>query len=152
VISTLVNVTEVSIQKLQNGRFVTLRSLRNPATTFLSFTDSLLTQGVNTYRLQVRLNNGSIINSNEVIAYSFCHTGIFIFPNLVKAGQPVNIISNGISGNKLEVYNATGALIGKVDLRFTNTQVQSQSLSAGVYFFKIISNEGMIITQKVIVY
>ncbi len=151
-ISTLLNVSEVAFQKLQNGQFVTLRSLRNPATTIISFTDSLLTQGVNTYRLQIRLINGSIINSNEVITYSFSHTGIFIYPNPVKAGQPVNIISNGISGNKLEVYNATGALIGKVDLRFTNTQIQSQSLSAGAYFFKIISNEGMIITQKVIVY
>jgi len=152
VISTLLNVAEVSFQKFQNGQFITLRSLREPTSTSLSFTDSVLIQGVNTYRLQIRLINGLVINSNEVITYSFTNAGVIIYPNPVKAGTPINIITNGISGNRVEIYNATGAFIDMIKLRFTLTQVHSRGLSKGVYFFKIFSNEGKISTQKLIVY
>jgi hypothetical protein len=152
VTSTLYNVAEVSFQKLVNGQFVTLRSFQNPTSATFSPTDSSLIQGLNIYRMQVKLHNGTLINSNEVIVYHFGEKGVIVYPNPVAQGQPINIITNGVTGRRIEIYNATGAFMARVELRFTLTQVQSSSLPKGIYFIKIISDEGEITTQKLVIY
>jgi hypothetical protein len=152
VTSTLFNVAEVRFQKLINGQFVTLRSFQNPTSATFSPTDSALIQGLNIYRMQVRLHNGSLINSNEVIVYHFGEKGVIVYPNPVAQGVMINIITNGITGNRIEIYNATGAFIEKLELKFTLTQLQSNRLAKGVYFLRIISDEGEVSTQKLVVH
>ncbi|MDQ3846483.1 MAG: T9SS type A sorting domain-containing protein, partial [Bacteroidota bacterium] len=151
-LGTTFNVSDIAFQKLHNNQFINLKTISKPTATSFAFTDSSLTQGVNKYRLQIRLNNGTALYSHEIRTYHFADASTIIYPNPARQEEPVNIITNGASETRIEVLSANGAFILSMPLTSTLTQIQPNLLSKGIYFIRIINDEGKVSTQKLVVY
>ncbi|MBD0352824.1 MAG: T9SS type A sorting domain-containing protein, partial [Flavisolibacter sp.] len=151
-LGTTFSVADITFQKLHNNQFINLKTISNPTTTSFAFTDSSLTQGVNKYRLQIRLNNGAVLYSNEVRIYHFADASTIIYPNPARQEEPINIITDGTSETHIEVLSANGAFILSMPLTSTLTRIQPNRLSKGIYFIRIINDEGNVSTQKLVIY
>jgi hypothetical protein len=152
VIGTLFNVDSISLQKLKDRHFGTIKTLQKLTGISFTFEDSSLTRGLNTYRLQIKLKNGSFIYSNEIKTYHFRDLATIIYPNPSAQGKALNIITDGNNKTNIEIYSSTGALIFGIPLINTLTQLQTYRLPKGIYFVSIITEDGNKSMQKLIVY
>ena len=151
-IGSLYNVASITFQKLKGQEFVNLSTIQAPISTTFLFADSSLTQGVNFYRVQLKLNDGREMYSNDVTIYHFPGAPVIIYPNPVRQGLSINIITNGAGRHTIEIYNVNGHLVEKMELKNLLNQVNSTKLPKGIYFIHIINDEGLRTTQKLIIY
>ena len=64
-LGSLYQVASIQFEKLSSNGFVILRNILNPTGLIFSFTDSLLKEGENHYRIAIRLTNGNVIYSKR---------------------------------------------------------------------------------------
>ncbi|HEY1115888.1 MAG TPA: S8 family peptidase, partial [Chitinophagaceae bacterium] len=145
------HVAAVAFQKLQGGQFVTLRTVTAPSTTSFTFTDSTLTRGINKYRLQITLGSGQIIYSDEVAAYHFVYGEVIVYPNPVRQQEGVNILTSLGGRVRIEVYSETGALVYSTRLTTLLQQIPAHKLSKGLYIIKVVTDQGAVSYQKLVV-
>jgi hypothetical protein len=145
------SVAAVAFQKLKDGQYVTVRTVTAPDAPAFTFVDSSLTRGVNQYRLQITLNNGQIIYSNEVTAYHFVHGEVIAYPNPVRQQKPVNIITSMGGRVTIQVYNESGVMVYSRKLNTISQQIPPFVLSKGLYIIKVISDDGETSQQKLVV-
>lgn len=149
---TLYNVSEVSFQKITSTGVQTLKTISNPSSLNLSFTDLQLKQGANVYRLQIKLNNGSVIYSSTDLVYYFPNNPVLVYPNPVRQNQLVNIIARDPGVYSIKIYDANGRLVYEQLLDNISQQMLGLRLSTGLYIVKVIGDDGKTFTQKLIVY
>lgn len=150
-LGSLFNVASLSLQKLQNGQFTTIRTLTSPATTSFTLEDSALSRGVNTYRLQITLTSGQTIHSDIVSLYHFPDADVIVYPNPARQEEPINIITSLGGRVALQIYNESGMLVQQMQLNLLSQQIPPFRLPKGIYFIRTITDEGKINTQKLIV-
>ncbi len=151
-IGSLYQVASLALQKQQQSSYTTLQTVNQPATTSFSFTDSALTQGLNLYRVELTLSSGAVLYSNEVRVYHFPQSPVIIYPNPARQQEPVQIITSGAGRYRIDVWNATGALVHQMQLTELVNQVPPLRLSKGVYFIGITGEDGQRSRQKLVVY
>lgn len=150
-LGSVYNVAAVSFQKLQGGQFVTLRTVTAPSMTTFTFTDSALTRGLNQYRVQITLNSGQTIYSNEVTAYHFVYGEVIVYPNPARQHEGVNILTSLGGRVMIEVYSETGALVYSTRLNTLVQQIPPNKLSKGLYIIKVVTDGGETSFQKLVV-
>lgn len=151
-LGSVYGVRSISFQKLQQGQFVTIKTISNPSVTDFNFTDSVLIRGVNTYRVQLTLATGQMIYSNLVTIYHFPDADVLIYPNPVRQSQSFSIATNKAGRIEVEFYNSTGALLRRMSLTELEQQVSANQFSKGIYFLRMKDDEGNMSVQKLVVY
>jgi hypothetical protein len=151
-LGTLYNVAEITFQKLTASGFQGLKTISNPSTTSGSFSDPQLTQGVNVYRLQVKLNNGSIVYSSTDMVYYFPSNPVLIYPNPVKQDQSMNIFAQDPGIYSIKIYDINGRIVLQQFLNNIIQQMWAMRLPAGLYVVKVTGDDGNTFTQKLVVY
>jgi hypothetical protein len=151
-IGTYYNIVDISFQKLQNGQFTSLQTTQNPDAVSFLFTDTLLTQGVNTYRVAIRLRTGAVIYSNTVSIYHFRNTPVIVYPNPAQQHHPVTIITSKAGRIKINVYDAAGQVVQQQQLTELVNRTTLSYLSKGIYFIETIEDDGTRHTQKLVVF
>ncbi|WP_165871565.1 S8 family peptidase [Flaviaesturariibacter flavus] len=149
-IGTLLNVGTVSLQALRAGGYVDVQTV-TPATTSFLLADSSLHEGINWYRLRIRLSNGADVFSEPVPVYYFPGAPVLLFPNPAPAGKPVNVLANEAGRYSLQVVDATGRVLFTRRLDALNSPIPALSLPAGVYVVRVLSESGLVKTQKLVV-
>ncbi|MGZ5190826.1 MAG: S8 family peptidase, partial [Flavisolibacter sp.] len=150
-LGTLFNVTSIQFEKLSSNRFVVLRSNTNPTTLTFNFTDSLLKEGENHYRVAIRLANGNVIYSNVEIVYALPNRLVFLYPNPVDQANDLNVISNESGRFTLQVFDNSGRIIYKKLLTSNITRIYAGMFPKGLYVARIIDVRGKPFTQKFII-
>ena len=91
----------------------------------------------------------SVVLSDEDTTFN---NSIKIFPNPNKGYFTINNLSQNLI-KSLNVYDAYGNIVKKtkISARLINTPIELHNLSAGIYFLKLVSEEGHTSTKKVIV-
>lgn len=81
--------------------------------------------------------------------FGFTTTDVHVYPN--PASDIVNFKLNGTDANRLEIVNLAGQVVLSSEISNAETSVNVSDLEEGVYLFTIYSNEGLILTDKLIV-
>jgi hypothetical protein len=151
-LGTLYNVADITFQKLGSLGFQNLKTTSKPFTTSATYSDLQLTQGANVYRLQVKLNDGSIIYSSTDMVFYFPGNPVLIYPNPVKQNQSVNIIAQDPGIYSINIYDLNGHLVFRQPLNNIIQQIWAMRLPAGLYVVKFSGEDGKTFTQKLVVY
>ncbi|HUP13567.1 MAG TPA: T9SS type A sorting domain-containing protein, partial [Niastella sp.] len=151
-IGTYYNIAGITLQKLETGYFTGLQTISNPHTNDFSFSDTVLTQGVNTYRIQIRLQNGNVVYSEPLRIYHFKNEPVIVYPNPAPQYTPVNLITNKAGRIRIAVYSAAGQLLHEKLLSELLNKATLAGFAKGFYFIRITEDDGTRSTQKMVVY
>jgi hypothetical protein len=149
-LGTVYNISQINFLKYNGSEYISIKSF-DPSGTSLSFIDSALKQGINTYRVQVKLTNGQTLYTGVEHLYYLPKNPVVIFPNPAKQNEPVRIIVDDTFIYSIFVYDATGKIILKMFLENDIQEIPPLRLSKGLYFIVVRSEEGKLFTQKLIV-
>src|SRR5215204_616372 len=151
-LGSLYNVTEISFQKQTSNGFQTIYTINQPSSLALNFNDSSLVQGGNFYRLQIRLASGQIIYSSIDNVYYLPGNPVLIFPNPARQNEPINILTQEPGKYSIQVFDVNGRFIRNVLVNDIRQKLPALQFSTGMYFVKILSDDGKLYNQKLIVY
>ena len=151
-IGTNYNVAALSFQKAKSGVYQTVQTVTSPQRTAFDFSDAALTQGINTYRVQLRLQSGVVVYSNEVSIYHFTNASVILFPNPAPQHTPVTLLTSEAGRVRIAVYDAAGRLLQEQLVPALVNRTGLGLFSKGVYIICITNEEGKRYTQKLLVY
>jgi hypothetical protein len=149
-IGTLFNVNSVSLQGLGLNGYSDRQTITPTSTQFL-LGDSGLHEGINWYRLRILLVNGASIVSEPIPVYYFPASPVLVFPNPVGAGRPVTILANESGRYSVQIIDAIGRVLLQRRLDGLSNTISAGVLPAGTYVLRILSTEGILRVQKLVV-
>jgi hypothetical protein len=151
-LGSLYNVASITLQKQAGNSFNDIASIGNPNSLSFLITDSSLVQGIQYYRLQVRLINGRVAYSEIIPVIHFSTLPILVYPNPSPQGVPVTVLTREPGRYYIEVIDVKGRKVNEYKLQNPEEQIPPFILSKGIYFIRILSDEGKVGVQKLIVY
>lgn len=151
-LGSLFNVQSVVLEKAAGtDLFEQVKDFSQPLTKQIDYTDALLKQGINLYRLRVRLQNGQTVFSNiESVAF-LNNRDYLVFPNPLRRGQPLQVLSASLSNQYIQFYNLLGQPIFATGLPDLANTVPTHVLAAGVYYYAIINGGSVLQRGKLVV-
>ena len=150
-LGSLHEVDQLVFLKQKGGAFVPIHT-QVPASTLVSFTDSVLTQGINIYKVMLVLNNGQIVFSDAVSLYYFPNDKLLVFPNPAAQGETVKVIGADYDVYSIMVYDSDGRLVHQLRMRSNYSEIPASILSKGIYFVKVNEEGKTIFTRKLVIY
>ncbi|GAA4339965.1 S8 family peptidase [Flaviaesturariibacter amylovorans] len=150
-VGSLFGVAGVGLQRQGTSGFATVGPVTLPGSTSFTLQDSGLRQGINYYRLVVQLQNGAFAYSEPVAIYYFPGSPVLVFPNPVRAGQPVQVLSNEAGRYSVVVTDALGRRWAVGTLNGVANRFPALVLPAGVYFIRITGENGALRVEKLVV-
>jgi hypothetical protein len=149
-IGTLYNVSSVSLQALGVNGYSDKQTIIPSSTSFF-LSDSGLHEGINWYRLRLQLMNGVSIYSSPAPVYYFPGSPVLLFPNPVFPGQPVKILANEPGRYSVQFCDAMGRVLFTRRLDALNSPVSAGVLPSGTYIVRILTENGLLRVQKLVV-
>jgi hypothetical protein len=109
------------------------------------------------YSVELTMTGGGKIHSCERCLDKTASKSFSIYPNPIKQGNPITLNldqnDNNFANVGIEVYNANGQLIIRNQVNGKDSfTIETRNLSAGIYLLRIITNDGQIRNEKIIVY
>ncbi|MEL6917626.1 MAG: S8 family serine peptidase [Bacteroidota bacterium] len=142
-LSSLFNVARVEIQKEIGTSFETIGVIGSPDRTSLTYLDQLPVQGLNTYRLNIVLNDGTSFISEESELFFLTTVPFTTFPNPIMDG--VNIFTKEFEDTAevwMEIYSLEGRHILSKKVGSDRAFILLNELRPGLYAMVIYSNRG----------
>ncbi len=115
--------------------------------------DNTPVTGKNYYRL-VEVEFSGLRSYSNIIAINFSSTkqDIEVYPNPVKDFAVINFNNLPINNNSLYIFDATGRqVLAKRNIFGNNVRLDLSNLNAGMYIVRIITEEGTVVENKLIV-
>jgi len=141
-LSSYYNVVSVTVEKLTANGYQPLKILTLPIVLQYTINDNNLIRGLNTYRVKIELANGKIIYNENESVYYFNNNNYIIYPNPVKQGEFINIVSATLNNPTIQFFNAYGQKIFEKKLYNLVEQIQTNQFGKGIYFY-IIWKDGI---------
>lgn len=137
-LSTLVRLDSLLIEKLQGPQWITIARSGTPTVASHSYIDSGLEQGLNRYRVRIRLQNGSSIYSPEEQLFYFLNKDFILYPNPAPRNGRVNLAIRDTEDLWIAVFDLLGRkwINRKVD--DLGEKLSLAGLPAGIYFYRFI--------------
>lgn len=151
-LGSLYQVDSVLLQKWNGSGFFSLGRLPAGTSGSFEFSDPQLQQGYNRYRLMIRMQNGSEIFSEEISLFHFKDAGVVVYPNPARYHNTIHVATPEAGMTRIEIYNAAGRRVHQLRLSSLQNSIPPYTLMPGIYFIRIISDQGGRSTQKLIVY
>ncbi|MDB5251050.1 MAG: hypothetical protein JWP27_219 [Flaviaesturariibacter sp.] len=151
-VGSLFNVSSLAFQKRDGGAWKTLTTIANPGVTDFTFSDTGLNRGISYYRLQIALGNGALVTSDIVPVYYFPDLPVIVYPNPVRRGNPIRLLSQDPVRYTARIFDVSGRVLRTQKLADVTNTVPTDFLAPGVYFIRITGETGTVTTQKIVVY
>lgn len=145
------NINSIVVLKQSSSGVTVVQTINPPLPTSFKVTDPNLVRGVNTYQLAIKLLNGSTIYSNTEVVYYFPDLPVIIYPNPARQNEPIRMIAREPGVYSITVYDAIGRTVVKQALEDIYQEVPPLRLSKGLYFIKVVSQDGKVFVQKLVV-
>jgi hypothetical protein len=150
-LGTNYNIKSITWEKLTLTGYVPLQTIGLIQGLNFNYTDNALTHGLNIYRVKIELLDGRIIYSEPATVY-FANEPYIIYPNPVPQYQDVTLISNEPSIIQLQVFNSIGVKLFETTLKDWSSKIATGKLSKGIYLLRIIKDNQLQKTLKLVVY
>jgi hypothetical protein len=149
-IGSAYNVQSITLQKYKGGIFQHIHSFQPNAMQFSAY-DSLLTRGINSYRVKLTFTDGSSVYSNIESVNYFTASPFVIYPNPLPSDQQLRILSQDPEGAVLKCWSMDGKmLVGK---KLTNTSEAIDLMrSKGIYLIEVIKEGKRVMVEKLVVH
>lgn len=145
-------VAALSLQRLEGTGYSTRQTISPVTSTSFLLSDTGLHEGINRYRLQLRLASGAFSYSSEVPVYYFPSLPVLLFPNPVPQGSRLTVYSNEPGRYGVQVFDLGGRRLYDGTINGLTSPVPLPALPAGVYIVRFTSESGVLDTRKVVVY
>lgn len=150
-LGTNYNVKSITWQKLTLNGYVALQTVNSIQGLNYTYTDNSLAHGLNIYRIKIELLDGRIYYSETATVY-FANEPYIVYPNPVRQYQDVTVISNDPGIAQLQVFNSLGMKLYEKTLNDWSNTIPTAKLSKGIYLLRIIRDNQLQKTLKLIVY
>lgn len=151
-LGTAYNIASISIIRTNGVGTQTIQVLTPPLNTSFTISDTGLAQGVNNYQLAIKLSSGDIIYSSIETVYYFPSLPVIVYPNPVKQNEAIKIIAQVPGDYSIAIYDVNGRTILNRNLDDIYQELSALRFPKGVYFIKVIPQNGKWFVQKLIVY
>ncbi len=150
-IGTSYQIQSITWQKNTLNGFVDLQMIMVNGLQY-NYNDAKLTNGINSYRVKIRLTTGQVIYSRAETIYFFGSQNYIVFPNPAMQSQTISIIANEANNEIVQVYNTGGIMVHEFIMDDITKLLPSARLSKGLYFIRITRNGKMAAIMKLVVY
>ncbi|MCE7044400.1 S8 family peptidase [Dyadobacter sp. CY312] len=149
---TTYNLKLLFYEKLSKSGWVTLSQQAIGVDFTYNFIDENPSEGVNFYRIRLRLNGNIEVVSEVVSLYFIVNTSFIIYPNPVKNDQILYILFREYDNYNLKIYDSLGrTVLGDQQLNSLFGSVRLNMLLPGNYIIEIANSHGNKYRQKIIV-
>jgi len=151
VLGTTYKVKSLTWQKLTLNGYVSLQIVNSIQGLNFSYTDNSLAHGLNIYRVRIELQDGRVYYS-EIVTVYFANEPYIVYPNPVRQYQDVTVISNDPGIAQMQMFNSTGMKLYEKTLSDWSNIISTARLSKGIYLLRIVKDNQLQKTLKLIVY
>jgi hypothetical protein len=144
-------IKSITWQKLTLNGYISLQTINIIQGLNFSYTDSSLAHGLNIYRVKIELFDGRIIYSETATVY-FAKELYIIYPNPIPQYHDVTLISNSSDIAQLQIFNSLGIKLYEQTINDWSSIIPTGGLSKGIYLLRIIKENQLQKTLKLIVY
>ncbi len=145
-------IRSISWQKLSVNGYRDLQTVNTINSVTLSYNDSPLSPGVNTYRVKIELLNGQIIYSQPETLYYFGNSNYIVYPNPAGQYQPVTILLKEPQPTRVEIFNPVGAKLYEMMVNDITAGIPPGKLSKGLHFLRFRTGSQPPIVLKLVIY
>lgn len=152
-LGTTYGIQSLDIQKYNGAGFGTLQTISPVSATGYSYTDKPLANGAHTYKVVLKLTDGSTVESEWQTIIQPNASGWWVYPNPVKRGSPLKIL-NRISDTDdifVDIYDLTGRKTGTRIIPLIDNTLPVTNLAAGMYLLVFTDGKKQLGTQKLLV-
>ena len=148
--STLMGVKYIIFQKLEDGEFVDFYQFIPFDSKFKYQFQNSLEQGENTYRIKVIFQNNSEGFSNIETVFVFGESEYLIYPNPIRKYDDLKFKIKNPTNEIWQLYNRLGALVLQKELKNVE-EIETINLPSGMYFYRILSENKVVISGKLVI-
>jgi hypothetical protein len=151
-VGSLHGVQKVFIEKWRNQGWAIFRE-EFPSSLLSFFADNSPVQGANTYRARLEMENGGALTSEPTTVFYAGKSGYLVFPNPVKAGQTLSVLSKVTDEiPQFLLYDVLGKLILERLLDESKVDIPLSALPPGCYFWMAIGESvGRLASGKLLI-
>ena len=144
------NVQSITLQKYKGGIFQNIHSFQPNAMQFSAY-DSLLTRGINSYRVKLTFTDGSSVYSDIESVNYFTASPFVIYPNPLPSNQHLRILSQDPEDAMLRCWGMDGKMLAEKKLTNTSEAINLMR-SKGIYLIEIIKEGKRVMVEKLVVH
>ncbi len=149
-LSTDIGVSSVVFEKQTDLGIQTIVELNAPFNGLgIEIRDRDLVEGNNTYSAVIFLEDGSQIRTDSTTIFLPGRDTLVLFPNPIPVGEDLNILSAG-EALEYEIVSLTGQLVESGPIFSINDAIPIR-LPTGIYVFRVLENNTVLRSQKIIV-
>ncbi|MBL7810312.1 MAG: S8 family peptidase [Saprospiraceae bacterium] len=148
-LGTTYGLSSLILEKWIDGRYVSLSAF-DANTNWFQFTDPDPLAGENRYRFRIIRQDGSVLESDAALVYYPGSMGYRLFPNPIRSGDMLHLVSVTDGTFTVDILNQQGILLHQQVLEEANTNINWPLLPAGVYFVRVISEEKIVARLKLV--
>ena len=149
-LGSVYRVKNIVFEKWMSTRFEPIAST-TPATQLQHIINTFANNGLNIYRVRIELEDGSVLYTRQEQVYIFNEESYYIFPNPVKQGSAIRILTQEIDNTLFILFDATGKIVLKQSINNTLQEISTSGLQPGIYFYNIYKNGVRERSKKLIV-
>lgn len=152
-IGTDYNLTSLSLEKLEPGRYISVNTIPAPTGVQFEFVDPSPTPGQNTYRTKLTLANGETIYSPPVQLNYILPNQFKIYPNPISRQGDFSVLYNASEPEliQFQVYTALGAEVFSMSLLQLENALFADDFQSGLYFYRFVKEGQLLQSGKLIV-
>lgn len=134
-LGTNYQVASITLERRAAGDYVPLTSVQSPSTLKYEWIDSKPVRGIGYYRVKILLTNGYTVISTISQVNNPGASDFVLFPNPVKSGSNISLLSKDTENAEWRVYDLYGRLVFRKELF---QQIESLKLfTRGLYTWQI---------------
>jgi hypothetical protein len=143
-------IDNISIQKSSLGSaFYESDRFEQPLTSIITIEDSEIESGITSYRVEVRTNEGSLVTSETRDIFYTDKETFVNFPNPITDGYFYFLSQE--TGGLLQILDSYGKVVASYDIVSESEFIELPDLSLGLYYYRVISEENIVSTGKLVI-
>ncbi|MFH6943445.1 S8 family peptidase [Flavobacterium sp. FlaQc-50] len=149
---SLYNIKRIELVKLNNTAESIISTLDDINSKTFSFLDGAPIKGSNKYKINIILENNTVISSLILDTNYLGNDSFFVHPTLLRKNEELNIEAKKEETATFYLYNMSGQNTFTSSLLSKTNSFNLKNTASGIYIYKIVTNSGQTQTGKIAVF
>jgi hypothetical protein len=149
---SLYNIKRIDLVKIINNTESVIGKMNDINSKIFSFLDADLVKGTNRYKINLILDNNTVVSSVILDANYLGNELYFVQPTLLSKNEELNIEAKKEGNAIFYLYDISGQNTIIYPLLSKTSNINLKNTASGIYIYKIITSLGEIQTGKIAVY
>lgn len=149
---SLYNIKKIELVKISNTTEAVIGTITDIHSKTFSFIDAAPTKGSNKYKINIILENNTVISSLLLDTNYLGNDLFFVHPTLLGKNEELNIEAKKEENAIFYLYSISGQNTITSPLLSKTSNIKLKNTASGIYIYKIITSSGEIQTGKIAVF